>query len=75
MSASYTPMTCTSTTNASRCHLRRSSFARRARGTRLVLTEQGAYLDGFDDPSVRRQGMEELLDALGRSLENTGVNA
>jgi uncharacterized protein YndB with AHSA1/START domain len=44
-------------------------------GTRLVLTEQGAYLDGFDDPSVRMQGMEELLDALGRSLENTGVNA
>ncbi|HVZ13524.1 MAG TPA: SRPBCC family protein [Bauldia sp.] len=37
-------------------------------GTRLKLTEQGAYLDGFDDPSVREKGTNDLLDALGRSL-------
>jgi uncharacterized protein YndB with AHSA1/START domain len=37
-------------------------------GTRLKLTEQGAYLDGFDDPSVREKGTKDLLDALGRSL-------
>ena len=37
-------------------------------GTRLTLTEQGAYLDGFDDPSVREKGKKDLLDALGRSL-------
>ena len=37
-------------------------------GTRLTLTEQGAYLDGFDDPSVREKGTKDLLDALGRSL-------
>ncbi|CAN7191807.1 SRPBCC family protein [Phyllobacterium sp. LjRoot231] len=44
-------------------------------GTKLVLTEQGAYLDDFDDPSLRRRGTEDLLDALGRSLEGAGVNA
>jgi uncharacterized protein YndB with AHSA1/START domain len=44
-------------------------------GTKLVLTEQGAYLDDFDDPSVRRQGTEELLDALGKALKSAGVNA
>ena len=37
-------------------------------GTKLILTEQGAYLDDFDEPSMRRQGTEDLLDALGASL-------
>jgi uncharacterized protein YndB with AHSA1/START domain len=37
-------------------------------GTRLVLTEHGAFLDGFDDPKLREQGTNDLLDALGRSL-------
>ncbi len=39
-------------------------------GTRLKLTEQGVYLDGFDNPEVREQGTIGLLDALGRSLAN-----
>jgi uncharacterized protein YndB with AHSA1/START domain len=38
-------------------------------GTRLVLTEQGAYLDGYDDAGAREHGTGELLDTLGRSLE------
>jgi len=38
------------------------------KSTRLRLTEQGAYLDGFDDPTVREKGTNDLLDALGRSL-------
>jgi len=38
-------------------------------GTRLKLVEQGAFLDGFDDPAVREKGTADLLDALGRSLE------
>jgi uncharacterized protein YndB with AHSA1/START domain len=37
-------------------------------GTRLVLTEQGAYLDGLDGPKMRLEGTEQLLDALGDSL-------
>ena len=37
-------------------------------GTRLVLTEQGAYLDGHDSPGQRQQGAGELLDALGAEL-------
>jgi uncharacterized protein YndB with AHSA1/START domain len=37
-------------------------------GCRLVMTEQGAFLDGLDKPEDRRHGTEELLDALGRSL-------
>jgi uncharacterized protein YndB with AHSA1/START domain len=44
-------------------------------GTKLVLTEQGAYLDEFDDPSQRRRGTEDLLDALGASLTGAPVNA
>jgi uncharacterized protein YndB with AHSA1/START domain len=37
-------------------------------GTRLVLTEQGAYLDGHDTSAQRQQGTGELLDALGAAL-------
>ncbi|MDR3513328.1 MAG: SRPBCC family protein [Caulobacteraceae bacterium] len=38
------------------------------RGTRLVFTEQGAFLDGYDDAGAREHGTNGLLDALGRSL-------
>jgi uncharacterized protein YndB with AHSA1/START domain len=39
-----------------------------AAGTRLVLTEQGAFLDGRDSPDQRQQGTGGLLDALGAEL-------
>lgn len=38
-------------------------------GTRLVFTEQGAFLDGLDDPTQRESGTGSLLDALGAELE------
>ena len=41
-------------------------------GTKLLFTEQGAFLDGFDDPKVREIGTNALLDALGASLEAPG---
>jgi uncharacterized protein YndB with AHSA1/START domain len=37
-------------------------------GTRLVFTEQGAFLDGHDTPAQREHGTNELLNALGASL-------
>lgn len=37
-------------------------------GTRLLMTEQGAYLDGYDDAGSRESGSGLLLDALGESL-------
>ena len=37
-------------------------------GTRLKLTEHGAYLDGYDDAGQRQHGTGELLNALGKSL-------
>jgi uncharacterized protein YndB with AHSA1/START domain len=36
--------------------------------TRLVMTEQGAFLDGYDDAGSREHGSNFLLDALGKSL-------
>jgi uncharacterized protein YndB with AHSA1/START domain len=38
-------------------------------GTRLIFTEQGAFLDGHDTPAQREQGTGGLLDALGAELE------
>lgn len=37
-------------------------------GTRLVLTEHSAFLDGLVDPALREKGWGSLLDALGRAL-------
>jgi uncharacterized protein YndB with AHSA1/START domain len=38
-------------------------------GTRLELTEHGAFLDGHEQPSWRERGTNAQLDALGRELE------
>jgi uncharacterized protein YndB with AHSA1/START domain len=38
------------------------------KGTRLMLTEQGAFLDGHDSSATREHGTRELLDALGAAL-------
>jgi uncharacterized protein YndB with AHSA1/START domain len=38
------------------------------RRTTLKVTEQGAFLDGYDDAGSREQGTGFLLDALGASL-------
>jgi len=38
-------------------------------GTRLVMTEQGAFLDGYDDAGSRERGSNFLLDALGKFLQ------
>ena len=32
-------------------------------------TEQGAFLDGYDDAGSREHGTESLMDALAKSLE------
>jgi uncharacterized protein YndB with AHSA1/START domain len=40
-------------------------------GTRLVFTEQGAFLDGYDDPAERERGTRELLDALGAEIRGS----
>lgn len=37
-------------------------------GTRLIFTEQGAFLDGLDTPEQREQGTGGLFDALGEEL-------
>jgi uncharacterized protein YndB with AHSA1/START domain len=37
-------------------------------GTRLVLTEQGTFLDGREQPGWREQGTGDWLDALGEEL-------
>jgi uncharacterized protein YndB with AHSA1/START domain len=37
-------------------------------GTRVRLTEQGAFLDGYDDAGSREHGTNILLDRLGAAL-------
>jgi uncharacterized protein YndB with AHSA1/START domain len=37
--------------------------------TKLKISEQGAFLDGYDDSGSRERGTGELLDKLGASLE------
>ena len=40
------------------------------RGTRLLLTEQGAFLDRQDSSAAREKSWRDLLAALGRELES-----
>jgi hypothetical protein len=44
-------------------------FAKAGSGTKLTVTEQGAFLDGYDDAGSRERGTSDLLDSLGRSLQ------
>lgn len=37
-------------------------------GTRLIYTEHGAFIDGYDTPSMREHGTNKLLDKLGEVL-------
>jgi uncharacterized protein YndB with AHSA1/START domain len=45
-------------------------FVAESEGTRLVLVESGAYLDGRETPEWREHGTGDWLDALGRHLSN-----
>lgn len=38
-------------------------------GTRLTITEQGVFLDGYDDAGSRERGTRILLDQLGGELQ------
>jgi uncharacterized protein YndB with AHSA1/START domain len=41
-------------------------------GTRLVFTEQAAFLDGYDDAGSRERGTQGLLDKLEAALRASG---
>jgi uncharacterized protein YndB with AHSA1/START domain len=45
-----------------------ADFRPEGEGTRLVFTEQGAFLDGHETPARREHGMGSLLTSLGRYL-------
>ena len=40
-------------------------------GTKLVLTEQGAFLDSLDSNAQRIEGATDMLDKLGQHLERS----
>ena len=42
-------------------------------GTRLILTEQGAYLDGLDTSAQREEGTRGLLEMLATYLEGSSA--
>jgi uncharacterized protein YndB with AHSA1/START domain len=47
-------------------------FSEEAASTRLVLTEQGVFLDGHDTVAQREEGTRSLLDALAHSVHGSG---
>lgn len=44
-------------------------------GTRLIYTEQGVFLDGYDNPAERERGTRDLLDKLGAALRREAATA
>ena len=67
-SASSTPTTCISTQRRISVSLTTIEFFAVAGGTRLVFTEQGVFLDGYDDIAGREEGTRIGLDNLDRQL-------
>jgi uncharacterized protein YndB with AHSA1/START domain len=45
-------------------------FKQDGAGTTLVMSEHGAFLDGYDDAGSRERGTNYLLDAVGASLKD-----
>ena len=43
-------------------------FKAAGQGTTLVVTETGAFLDGYDDAGSRERGTAQLLEQVGLSL-------
>jgi uncharacterized protein YndB with AHSA1/START domain len=43
-------------------------FKKAGKGTHMLFTEQGAFLDDFDKPEMREEGTKVLLDQLGKAL-------
>jgi uncharacterized protein YndB with AHSA1/START domain len=39
-------------------------------GTEVVLTHQGTFFEGADEPEMRKEGWAQLLDRLGQSMAN-----
>jgi uncharacterized protein YndB with AHSA1/START domain len=52
-----------------------AEFRPERNGTRLVFTEQGAFLDGHEMPVRREQGMGSLLASLGEWLQSNRSGA
>jgi uncharacterized protein YndB with AHSA1/START domain len=50
-------------------------FKASGKGTKLTFTEQGAFLDGFDNAADREHGTSEILDQLGRALKRQSAAA
>ncbi|HEX2667350.1 MAG TPA: SRPBCC family protein [Gammaproteobacteria bacterium] len=49
------------------------SFAKDGDGSRLTITEQGAFLDGYDDAGSREKGTRGLMERIADSLEGGAV--
>jgi uncharacterized protein YndB with AHSA1/START domain len=45
------------------------TFEKSGKGTKLTVTEQGVFLDGYDDAGSRERGTNDLMNKLGRSLQ------
>jgi len=45
------------------------TFEKSGKCTKLTVTEQGVFLDGYDDAGARERGTNDLMDKLGHSLQ------
>ncbi|HEX7964566.1 MAG TPA: SRPBCC family protein [Gammaproteobacteria bacterium] len=48
-------------------------FAKDGDGSKLTITEQGAFLDGYDDAGSREKGTRGLMERIADSLEGGAV--
>jgi len=48
-------------------------FVAAGRGTKLIVTEHGAFLDGYEDGGGRERGTLSLMDNLERALGGASI--
>jgi hypothetical protein len=68
-SGSSTPRPCNAGDDLSTVSLTTVELSPVDGGTRLVLTEQGTFLNGREDPSWREQGTNDRLDSITAELK------
>jgi hypothetical protein len=59
---------------STRVSLATIEFKPEGKGTTLIYTEQGVFLDGYDDPAGREHGTRALLDKVEADLRRTASN-
>jgi hypothetical protein len=68
-------ISCNASLNTSASFLLSSPFKARTEGTPLDMTEQGVFLDAFEDARDRERGTQRVINQLEQALNRQSMSA